>query len=581
MAELKEGVAVVTVGRTAPIPPGQQTMAVSLPVVIASDQTPVPVEVANQQVSEVSLSLLGVPRAEVALGIFADVTTYDINPNEWASEGGGATTHIPNESAAKVVLGTANTNNYQFLSSRRFFRYQPGRVSAATFGVRSTTSNDSTDIKKFGAFDKRDGYYIEVQGGGQTDAASKEFNCYCVRRTSAFESDEPGIRTANVVDGDIGTAGTDLVIVRAGLTYIHAGLFDRSVRGSGGVNIGSIASSDGTTSVSGSFISVEAPYRYTYEYRVPRKYFSHDRLDGETKAQYYADKTPGRNSFALSIGGTASNPTVSYTNGSSVININGDIVTDTSIWNIDFSKVTMFKIEYSWYGAVGGHFLAYVPDATTTGEARWARMHHIRASNQLTSPSLANPTLPISYLAQKATSANECALYKYGASYYIDGGDKGTVTARSESNAVDRTVTTSGTMLIGLQVKENINSIRNRMQVYPTRLGVGSSGRAVVKLIKGPTATSGTPSFSSAGTLSPVNFTTTSGVVSLTGGTNVATFFVGDGGVDIDLAPYFGYNKDYLSYPLTAATGDTLYVFAQGIGASADMSASLTWEEQV
>jgi hypothetical protein len=82
MSELKEGVAVVTVGRTAPIPPGQQTMAVSLPVVIASDQTPVPVEVANQQVSEVSLSLLGVPRAEVALGIFADVTTYDINPNE-------------------------------------------------------------------------------------------------------------------------------------------------------------------------------------------------------------------------------------------------------------------------------------------------------------------------------------------------------------------------------------------------------------------------------------------------------------------------------------------------------------------
>jgi hypothetical protein len=53
------------------------------------------------------------------------------------------------------------------------------------------------------------------------------------------------------------------------------------------------------------------------------------------------------------------------------------------------------------------------------------------------------------------------------------------------------------------------------------------------------------------------------------------------GGVDLDLAPYFGYNKDYLSYPLTSAAGDALYVFAQGIGASASMSASLTWEEQV
>lgn len=581
MADLQEGVSVVTIGRTAPIPPGQQTMDNSLPVVIASDQTAVPVEVANQQISEVSLSLLGIPRAEVALGIFADVTTYDINPNEWQSEGGGATTHIPNESAAKVTLGTANTNAYQILSSKRFFRYQPGRVSAATFGVRMSTSNDLTDIKKFGAFDKRDGYYLEVQGGSQTSSADKEFNFYCVRRTSAFESNEPGIRTPNTADGDIGTAGTDLVIVRAGLTYIHAGLFDRSVRGAGGVNIGGIASSDGTTSVSSSFISVESPYRYTYEYRVPRKYFSHDRLDGETKAQYYADKTPGRNSFSLSIGGTASAPVVSYTNGSTVIDANGDVTSDASVWNMDFSKVTMFKIEYSWYGAVGGHFLAYVPDATTTGEARWVRIHHLRASNQLTSPSLANPTLPISYLAQKATSANECAVYKYGASYYIDGGDKGTVVARSESNAADRTVATTGAMLIGIQVKENINSIRNRMQVYPTRLGVGSSGRAVVKLIKNPTTVSGTPSFTSAGTLSPVNFTTTSGVTVVSGGTTVATFYVGEGGVDIDLAPYFGYNKDYLSYPLTATTGDTLYVFAQGIGASASMSASLTWEEQV
>ena len=571
MADLKEGVSVVTVGRTAPIPPGQQTMAVSLPVVIASDQTPVPVEVANQQISEVSLSLLGIPRAEVALGIFADVTTYDINPNEWASSGlNGTTTHIPNESAAKISVPTGAPIGYQILSSRRFFRYQPGRVSAATFGVRTTISNNSTDIKKFGAFDKRDGYYIEVQGGGQSDSASKDFNCYCVRRTSAFGSNEPGILTPNTADGDIGTAGADLVIVRAGLTYIHAGLFDRSLR-------------DGGNTITNGPVSFTVPneYKYTYEYRVPRKYFSHDRLDAETKTQYYADKTPGRNSFTLTITGDADIPVVTYTNGTVVTDVNNDIVAKTSIWDIDFSKVTMYKVEYSWYGAVGGHFLAYVPDATTTGEARWARMHHIRASNQLTSPSLGNPTLPISYLAQKSSSANECAIYKYGASYYIDGGDKGTVTARSASNDADRSVTTSGTMLIGLQIKENVNSIRNRMQVYPTRLGVGSSGRAVVKLIKSPTTVSGTPSFTSTGTLSPTNVTTSSGVVTISGGTNVATFFVGTGGIDIDLAPYFGYNKDYLSYPLTASSGDTLYVFAQGIGASANMSASLTWEEQV
>jgi hypothetical protein len=578
--ELKEGVAVVTVGRTAPIPPGPQPASKSLPVVIATDQGPVPVEVQNQQVSEVSLSLLGIPRSEVALGIFADVTTYDINPNEWQSEGTGSTVHLPFESAAKVSLGSAAANAYQILSSKRFFRYQPGRVSAATFGVRTSTNTDRTDIKKFGAFDKRDGYYLEVQGGSQPSIADKEFNLYAVRRSSAFESDETGIRTPNTLDGDRGTAGVDLVIVRGGLTYVHAALFDLSLRGVGN-SIGGNASSNGLTSVVANFLTVPDDYRYTYEYRVPRKFFSHDRLDAENRTQYYSDRTPGRNSFTLTVGGTASFPTVSYGNPSFVLDEEGDVATRQSVWDIDLTKVTMFKIEYSWYGAVGGHFLAYVPDSTTAGEARWVRMHHIRASNQLTSPSLGNPTLPITYLAQKATSASECALYKYGASYYIDGGDKGTITARSASNSQDRSVTTSGAMLVGLRTKNTINSIRNRMQVYPTRLGVGTSGRGVVKLIKNPSVVSGSPSFSSADILSPIEFTTSSGVVTVSGGTTVATFFVGEGGVDIDLSPYFGYNKDYLSYPLTAAVGDTVYVFAQAASGTVSASAALTWEEQV
>jgi hypothetical protein len=582
MADLKEGVAVVTVARTAPIPPGPQLAKDSLPVVIASDQEAVPVVVQNQQISEVSLSLLGIPRAEVALGIFADVTTYDINPNEWASEGTGTTVHIPTESAAKVSLGTGATNAYQILGSKRFFRYQPGRVSAATFGTRVNTTIDRTDVKKFGAFDKRDGYYLEVQGGGQTAIGDKEFNLYAVRRTSALESNESGIRTPDTGDGDRGTAGVDLVIVRAGLTYIHAALFDLSLQGAGN-SIGGNASSDGTATVAATFITVPNAYRYTYEYRVPRKFFSHDRLDAETRTQYYSDRTPGRNSFTVSIGGTAGSPNVSYGNPSVVLDDLGDIATRQSVWNIDLSKVTMFKIEYSWYGAVGGHFLAYVPDATTAGEARWVRMHHLRASNQLTSPSLGNPTLPISYLVQKGTSGNENSLYKYGASYYIDGGDKGTITARSASNAVDRSVTVSGSMLLGLRTKETIgaSSIRNRMQVYPTRLGIGASARGVVRLVKNPTVVSGTPVFTSADSLSPIEFTTSSGVATISGGITVATFFVGAGGVDIDLSPYFGYNKDYLSFPLTATSGDSLYVFAQASSGTTSASAALTWEEQV
>ena len=152
---------VVVVGRTAPVPPGQQKSEKSVPVVIASDQSTIPVAEQNKVASEVALSLLGIPRSEVALGIFADVNTYDVNPTEWAADpeqfsavAVGNTTpydgidklqwglsHIPEESGA---LLEAPPDKTAVLTSKRFFRYQPGRVSAATFGVKTTVMNPSS-----------------------------------------------------------------------------------------------------------------------------------------------------------------------------------------------------------------------------------------------------------------------------------------------------------------------------------------------------------------------------------------------------------------------------------------------------
>ena len=146
--------AVVVVGRTAPVPPGQQKAEKSIPVVIASDQSTIPVAEQNKVQSEVALSLLGIPRSEVALGIFADVNSYDVNPSEWTStpeqfedvpntglyEGiggdmGWGLTHVPAESGALIE---APPDRFGVLTSKRFFRYQPGRVSAATFGVKTS-----------------------------------------------------------------------------------------------------------------------------------------------------------------------------------------------------------------------------------------------------------------------------------------------------------------------------------------------------------------------------------------------------------------------------------------------------------
>ena len=211
---INNNASVVNVGRTTPVTPGAQPAANSIPVVVATDQTAIPVVEQNKIQSEVALSLLGIPRSEVALGIFADVNTYDVNPSEWSSapadysEVGNTDTqytgvggaqgwgilHLPEESGAKV---TAPADETAVLTSKRFFRYQPGRVSAATFGIKSSFASGNVvgagqrqptrnpDVKKYGIFDKFDGYYWETRDTGQGDQFA------VVRRTQSIIRKNP------------------------------------------------------------------------------------------------------------------------------------------------------------------------------------------------------------------------------------------------------------------------------------------------------------------------------------------------------------------------------------------------------
>jgi len=186
ITNVNQNSSVVNVGRTTPVSPGAQTADKSIPVVMASDQVAIPVVEQNKVQSEVALSLLGIPRAEVALGIFADVNTYDVNPSEWSMSpayhiSGYGVKHLPTEAGALVE---APRNKVSVLTSKRFFRYQPGRVSAATFGIRSsvgpTDFSQNPTIRKYGIYDKYDGYYWETRNSG------KEDNFSVVRRTQSI-----------------------------------------------------------------------------------------------------------------------------------------------------------------------------------------------------------------------------------------------------------------------------------------------------------------------------------------------------------------------------------------------------------
>ena len=1046
--------AVVVIGRTAPVPAGQQISAKSIPVVIANDQSVIPVAEQNKIQSEVALSLLGIPRSEVALGIFADVNTYDVNPTEWSSNPEQFTTlsntgayagigetmgwglsHIPEESGAMLE---APADKFAILTSKRFFRYQPGRVSAATFGVKTTKLPDAVTgadvqnpcVRKYGIFDNFDGYYWETRNNGKGD------NFCVVRRTQSLiyenallfgtgagqqtedygrtNPQDPFGKRGSESESDatalLNPAGAtkkfgDLTILRDNLLMTHAAVYDSSllqpeqkvgittVSGGNTINVPGVVKSisnatydinsglmvittsaahgfnigkyitlsgiamtcyldpvvpkiypnrnvgynilqinsstqfvvnvgvstvptfyvSGGTAVglsTGQYVSYSKgnsvgiitgfadtgiyrvagitttglltlnnlsgsavtgltngtytgvgheiitpvpfvqplsgqiatktkyttvkptgmfPYLYktggvdptegyidttlpvgdaatlkgqidavndyyskwvnqnvakeywnVYEYRIPRSRFSGDRLDNLTDDLLYSDAVSDKRA------------------GQQVIDPDtGEIVEDTSIWDLDFTKVTMYKIEFSWYGAVGALFLAYVP--VSSGEARWVRVHHLRASNQLKVSSLGNATLPITYLVYGGVNQNRNGvannlrpvstfsygsgsehIVKYGASYYIDGGDRGTVKLFSYStptnievygskrtvavgggttqvaitNATDATdpyitagatagltssfyvgakvITTDPldqnieivyvnttnrrlhlnaplnstglgnltiipdrkTPLIGLKCRDFIQSstgrdVRNRTQVYPTRLSTGSTGVIKVDLLKTPifqttSSTSGALSLSAnvnigkEGKPTSISVTNSSYLSANTGvygyfrgffetdaslrpitvlgylenrgtddyyfyvlnstsdniiltttepflkeenstatgegvspatieftlaqlssikvnpqirspipktGTVVSSLFIPASGENYDLSPYFDYNKEYLSFPLTNVI-ESLYLCgsSQAVydanAAFAEVSSSLTWEEQ-
>jgi len=159
---------------------------------------------------------------------------------------------------------------------------------------------------------------------------------------------------------------------------------------------------------------------------------------------------------------------------------NGDALLGTgkSGYILSFEDVTMYKIEYSWYGAIGAKFYGYIP--VGNGEARWVLLHTFVIENGLGQPVLANPDFKFKYLAYIDDSRNLQApifLYKYGSSYYVDGGDEGTI--RLSTTSTDTKLFQNRSPILGLHPKNFIQSstgelTRNYKKSYPASVSVNT-----------------------------------------------------------------------------------------------------------
>ncbi len=307
-----------------------------------------------------------------------------------------------NDDLAAQAYNSTNTRpgyaedriHYAYMQSRRVFRYQPGRISGFTFGLRATREFKTGCVLEWGISNSTDQYIFRIKQG---------FMSIVRRSTIPLEGD---------------------ALTRSGLT-----------------------ATDQKYELSNDPFDIDPLTRERRKYwtvDIPRDKFNGDSLDSNGPSGYL----------------------------------------------VKSENVTMWKIEFGWYGAIGARFYAYIPAGT--GEARWVVIHTLVIENSLGEPCLQDPYFRFKYeLYVTNTSQMRIPqyIYKYGASYYIDGGDEGTKQVYSVSTGVKQIFGGSAPKetLVGIRPKDFIlnstgTKIQNKKLVIPSKISVNTDSLTELKI---------------------------------------------------------------------------------------------------
>ena len=305
---------------------------------------------------------------------------------------------------------STQTPRFMALQSRRVFRYQPGRISGFTFGVKTSAEPKSGYKIEWGISNETDQYMFKIYKG----------QISIMRRSTIMLEDS--VIAKNGLDPTKTSVDID-------------GVFYNTIQPQ-------IEQSD-------PYAGDDAPALYNLE--IPRGNWNGDRLDGNGISGY----------------------------------------------QIQMDRVTMWKIEFGWYGAIGARFYAYVP--VNNGDARWVVIHTMVLENQLKKPCLQDSYFRLRYIIDVFDSVDmrdPCFIYKYGASYYIDGGDEGTSTMYSVNSGITSTYNSGQKPLIGITPKTFMvnsvgESIKNKKLIIPEKINIASDAAIQAQVI----TCSGCPGF--------------------------------------------------------------------------------------
>lgn len=179
--------------------------------------------------------------------------------------------------------------------------------------------------------------------------------------------------------------------------------------------------------------------------------------------------------------------------------MNGDPLSGegASGYILDPDTVTMYKIEFGWYGAIGARFYAYIP--VGNDECRWVAIHTLVIENQLKQPCLGDPFFFFTYrLNIKDSSAVRVDQFvdKFGASYYIDGYDDGNMLPQSVNSGVRQLPQSSQPItplewitLLGIKPRQFLTNsdgipIYNKKDIFPEKLNIVSTTDCEIKIIR-------------------------------------------------------------------------------------------------
>jgi len=319
----------------------------------------------------------------------------NIFTDAWPSESFGEQINLPTNT--NRIGGIQGVRSEITLKSIRSFRYQPGRISGFTYGVKvSEIGAGPGTVLEFGIENDTDTYMFRLSNGA---------NFSIVRRSTVPLEDTTFLQDAKYADNT-------RTIVRNG--------------------------------------------QVQYETIIEQKIMNGDPLGGEGESGYILDP-------------------------------------DT---------VTMYKIEFGWYGAIGARFYAYIP--TGNGDCRWVTMHTLVIENQLGRPCLADPFFYFKYrllVSDSSTIRVDQYVNKFGASYYIDGYDEGTLyslnaqskvrylpspgfsESKTQLNAIDWTT------LMGVKPRQFLvnrfgTELYNKKEIFPENAFVYSQQDCEIKIIR-------------------------------------------------------------------------------------------------